>query len=181
MIVASPLYSQIGVYNETPQSSSALDIQGSGNSQGLLIPRMTTVQKTSIINPAPSLFVYDTDKNCISQNIGSASAPQWTCLTLFNRQFFYMPSINIPTSILGAASVDLFKIYQDQFATPKYSAGAPTSIPRYASADNLYYYVTYYDPKLITINQITAAGVMNYTVLKKANYDSYMNIVFVVK
>ena len=45
----------------TPNSSAMLDIKSS--SKGLLTPRMTTVQRTAIVNPATGLMVYDTDVN----------------------------------------------------------------------------------------------------------------------
>ena len=182
-IVCNPLYSQIGIHTDTPDRSTVLEINSSPASiQGLLIPRMSTVQKNAVTSPAHSLLVYDTDENCISQNLGSESSPQWTCLTLFNRSFFYMPSINIPTVTLGVSSIDLFALYKNQFATPMFaSVGSPAVIPQFATATDLYYYVTYHDPSRITINGITANGVMNYTTIKKANYDDYINIVFVVK
>ncbi|PXV62090.1 hypothetical protein CLV62_12245 [Dysgonomonas alginatilytica] len=181
-IVCSPLYSQIGVYNDSPDGSAILDIQSAGNNQGLLIPQLTTVQKTAIIKPATSLLVYDTDKRCISQNIGSETVPVWTCLTLFNRKFFYMPSINITTSTLGTYTKDLYAQYKTEYATPMYkSTGAPTTIPHFTSPTDLQYYVTYYDASRITINSINANGIMSYTTIKKANYDDYINIVFVVK
>ncbi|NDW10353.1 hypothetical protein [Dysgonomonas sp. 520] len=172
---------QVGINNESPHASSALDMAKDGNRSGVLLPRMTTAQKLAIVKPAHSLLVYDTDKNCVSQNIGTETAPVWDCLTLFNRQFFYMPSINIPTGKLGAATLDLFAEYQSQFSTPMYrSVGASASMGNFSASD-LYYYITYYDPVLITVNSISATGVMSYTVLKQANKDAYMNIVFVVK
>lgn len=184
IVVCCPLYCQIGIYTDTPDNSTALDINSlsTDNNKGLLIPQLTTAQKNAITSPAHSLLVYDTDENCISQNLGSESSPQWTCLTLFNRSFFYMPSINIPTITLGTSSIDLFAIYKNQFASPMFaSTGSPAAIPQFPNATDLYYYVTYHDPLRITINGITANGVMNYTTIKKANYDDYINIVFVVK
>lgn len=181
-ILCSPLYSQIGIYDE-PHSSSVLDVNSpSLGHKGVLLPRLSTVQKNAVSSPAHSLLVYDTDKNCISQNLGSEAAPQWTCLTLFNRSFFYMPSINISTVTLGSSSIDLFTIYKNQFGTAMYnSPGAPSEIPRFMNAGDLYYYVTYHNPSRITINGINANGLMSYTVTKKANYDDYINIVFVIK
>ncbi|MCX6249548.1 MAG: tail fiber domain-containing protein [Bacteroidetes bacterium] len=45
--------------NSAPNSSSMLDVKSS--TLGLLIPRMTTVERLTIINPAQGLIVYDTD------------------------------------------------------------------------------------------------------------------------
>lgn len=181
LIVSMSCYSQIGIFNETPDASAALDIVSTD--KGVSLPSMTTSEKLAITSPAVSLLVYDTDLNCISQNIGTEASPVWKCLTDFGNYFFYMPSINIPTTIVGATSnIDLYQLYRDQYANPgRASTGAPTSIPYFTSASQLYYYVTYHDDTRIRINSINASGVMNYTVLKKANFDTYMNIVFVVK
>lgn len=183
LVSVTVIQAQIGINTESPDQSTSLEITSpTSDNRGLLIPRMTTAQKTAVTGPAHSLLVYDTDKKCISQNLGTAAAPQWTCLTLFNRKFFYMPSINISTTILGTATKDLYAQYKTEYGSPMYkSTGAPSAIPYFASASDLFYYVTYHDPSRITINSISAAGVMNYTTIKKANYDDYINIVFVVK
>lgn len=181
LIMSMTCYSQIGIYNENPDPSSVLDI--TSTSKGFLMPSLTTSQKLAISSPAQSLLVYDSDLNCISQNIGTEASPLWTCLTDFGNYFFYMPSINIPTTTVGVTvNLDLFQIYRNQYASPGYaSTGAPAIIPHYTSPASLYYYVTYHDPSIIRINSISSSGVMNYTVLSKANYDSYMNVVFVTK
>lgn len=176
------VYSQIGINTENPNPTSALDINSPGNDKGLLLPTMSTIEKNAIVSPTTSLLVFDTDLDCISQNLGSASAPAWTCLTLFNRKFFYMPSINVKTTVMGAAQVNLYQIYKDQFTTPlKGSTAAPLSIPSFAAATDLYYYITYYDSTLLTINSLDANGILSYTVLRHADFDAYMNIIFVMK
>lgn len=183
LVAVGSVHAQIGINTETPDKSAVLEITSPDTgSKGLLIPRMTTLQKTAISDPAHSLLVFDSDKKCISQNLGTTASPQWTCLTLFNRNFFYMPSINISTTTLGSATKDLYAQYKTEYGTPMYkSTGAPDAIPYFPSAADLYYYVTYHDPARITINSINANGVMSYTTIKKANYDDYINIVFVVK
>ncbi|WP_070808647.1 hypothetical protein [Dysgonomonas macrotermitis] len=183
LLISLNSYSQIGINNDSPDASTVLHMEGvTGGDKGLLIPRMTTVQKTAIASPAHSLLVYDTDLKCISQNLGTEAAPQWTCLTSLNRKFFYMPSINITTTALGTFTKDLYAQYKQEYATPMYSSpGAPAEIPYFPSSGDLYYYVSYHDPSRITINSISANGVMNYTVIGKADYDDYINIIFVVK
>lgn len=182
-LLCLPLSAQIGINTETPDKSATLEITSPlGSNKGLLIPRITTAQKTSIISPAHSLLVFDTDMKCISQNLGTPAAPVWTCLAILTKKFFYMPSINIETTTLGTFSKNLYGQYKTEYGTPKYaSTGAPAVIPYFPAATDLYYYVLYNDPALITINSIDADGVMNYTTKKKANYDDYVNIVFVVK
>ncbi|WP_179348775.1 hypothetical protein [Winogradskyella pacifica] len=50
---------QVGIGTEVPDPSSLLDLQS--NSQGLLAPRMTTLDREAIVSPAESLLVFDTD------------------------------------------------------------------------------------------------------------------------
>lgn len=50
-----------GINNTTPDSSAILDI--TSNSKGLLIPRMTSLKRNSISNPAKSLIVFDSTAN----------------------------------------------------------------------------------------------------------------------
>ncbi|MCH1480236.1 MAG: collagen-like protein, partial [Crocinitomicaceae bacterium] len=46
----------------SPDASSVLDVFST--SKGLLIPRMTSVQRLAINNPANALMVFDTDSSC---------------------------------------------------------------------------------------------------------------------
>ncbi|GAB4311415.1 MAG: hypothetical protein Kow00127_01420 [Bacteroidales bacterium] len=50
--------------NYSPDNSAMLDVKSLD--KGVLVPRMTTAQKLSISSPAEGLFVYDTDKKCMS-------------------------------------------------------------------------------------------------------------------
>lgn len=53
-----------------PDASALLDM--SSNSKGILVPRMTTVQRNAISTPATSLLVYDTDQMGFSFYNGSS-------------------------------------------------------------------------------------------------------------
>src|SRR6185503_8149840 len=60
--VTAKIFSQSVAINEdgsAPDPTAMLDIKS--NSKGLLIPRMTSAERTAIANPAPGLIVYDTD------------------------------------------------------------------------------------------------------------------------
>ena len=54
---------QIAVNNDgsSPDASAMLDVTSSN--KGILIPRMTTTERTAISSPATGLLVYDTDFN----------------------------------------------------------------------------------------------------------------------
>lgn len=53
--------SQVGINTNLPDPSAVLEIQS--ETQGLLTPRMTSVQRTAITSPATGLMVYDTTVN----------------------------------------------------------------------------------------------------------------------
>ena len=108
-------------------------------------------------------------------------------------KFFYMPSVVIPTAadqfvaetgVTGESfgTMNLYDRYSKQFLTPlKSSPGAP-ALPIIAKTE-LYYYVTWYDATVFTNVQVSAAGVLTYTVVPGADVTvgSFMNIVFAVK
>jgi hypothetical protein len=51
----------VGIGTTSPHASAALDLNST--SKGILIPRMTTAQRTAIISPAAGLMVYDITSN----------------------------------------------------------------------------------------------------------------------
>ena len=183
VLLALGIQAQVGINTTTPHASSALDIESTN--KGVLLPRMTTMQKIAITSPAPGLLVYDTNLKCISQNVGTAALPQWVCLSQKDNQssFFYMPSIAVDASTLvQSKTLDLYAEYKKQFVTPTVtSTGAPASIPYFPIATDLYYYITYYDASVLKVNSVNTSGIMNYDIIKEADYASFMNVVFVIK
>ena len=75
VLITMSVQSQVGINTTTPDASSALDIQSS--EAGVLIPRMSTLQRQAISSPAASLLVFDTDLNNYYYNSGNASSPNW--------------------------------------------------------------------------------------------------------
>ncbi|TDE54815.1 hypothetical protein [Flavobacterium sp. GT3P67] len=71
MIITTNVFAQVGIGTITPHASSVLDV--SSTTQGMLTPRMTTVQRTAIVSPTDGLIVYDTDlKSFYHYNITTA-------------------------------------------------------------------------------------------------------------
>ena len=50
----------LGLNNSSPNASAILD--ATSTSQGVLVPRMTTLQRAAIASPATGLLVYTTDR-----------------------------------------------------------------------------------------------------------------------
>jgi hypothetical protein len=74
--VALSISSGKSIFGGTTGDNSAIVEMVSTNA-GLLIPRMTTTQRTAISTPAKGLIVYDTTLNDIFVNIGTGGAPSW--------------------------------------------------------------------------------------------------------
>ena len=59
VLITATTYAQIGINNETPDASAALDI--TSTTGGLLVPRMTETQRDAISPAATGLMIYQTD------------------------------------------------------------------------------------------------------------------------
>ena len=59
LLLTATTYAQIGINNENPDASAALDI--TSTTAGFLMPRMTNAQRQAISNPAAGLQVFVTD------------------------------------------------------------------------------------------------------------------------
>jgi hypothetical protein len=62
VLITATTFAQVGINNENPDESAALDI--TSTTKGLLIPRMTALQRADISDPALGLMVFCT--NCAS-------------------------------------------------------------------------------------------------------------------
>ncbi len=67
----------VGIGTITPNASSILEMQST--TQGVLVPRMSTAQRTAIATPANGLLVYDTNFDCFFYYIAATSSWQNMC------------------------------------------------------------------------------------------------------
>jgi hypothetical protein len=66
----------VGVGTSSPDASAALDV--SSTTQGMLLPRMTLVQRNLIASPATGLLIYQTDNTAgFYMNSGTPAIPNW--------------------------------------------------------------------------------------------------------
>lgn len=78
LLISHILFAQdnVGIGTNTPNSSAKLDV--TANDKGVLIPRLTTVQRLAIPSPANGLLVYDTDADCFYYYITASTS--WVSL-----------------------------------------------------------------------------------------------------
>lgn len=106
---------------------------------------------------------------------------------------FYPPSIAIDVSAYSGTTItnetiDLYAQYQAQYGSPMVSSvgpgpgnTAPAAIPTYTSSE-LYYYVTLFDTSVFANVSIDENGEMTFDIIgAPADYNSLINVVFVVK
>ena len=72
----------VGIGTASPATSAQLDI--TSTNKGLLMPRLTTAQRTAIANPANGLMVYDTNLSAFWfyngsswSSVAGSAASQW--------------------------------------------------------------------------------------------------------
>lgn len=75
LLTAADLFAQVGIGTITPDASSMLDIFS--DSKGLLMPRLSTVERDAIILPATGLMIYNHTLNDGQLNVGTPLVPSW--------------------------------------------------------------------------------------------------------
>ncbi|MFM9422202.1 MAG: hypothetical protein RIR06_663, partial [Bacteroidota bacterium] len=62
LAVSATAQNNFGMGTNTPDASAILEMQS--NTQGVLVPRLTSAQRNAIVAPANGLLVFDTDASC---------------------------------------------------------------------------------------------------------------------
>jgi trimeric autotransporter adhesin len=78
MFVVTNIYAQVAINNDgsSPDNSAMLDVKSTV--RGMLLPRMTLVQRNAIVNPANGLMIYQTDNTPgVYYNSGTPASPAW--------------------------------------------------------------------------------------------------------
>jgi hypothetical protein len=72
------LYAQVGIGTTTPDASSILDI--TSTTQGILMPRLTSIERDAVTLPATGLMIFNTTLNGGQINTGTPAIPDWIAI-----------------------------------------------------------------------------------------------------
>ena len=73
LVFSNSIFSQVGIGTNTPAASAKLDIQANGSAVGLLLPRLTTVQRdANIKSPSAGLVIYNSTTNSVEVAISGS-------------------------------------------------------------------------------------------------------------
>lgn len=76
-------YGQIGINTVNPDTSAALDVQGTN--KGVLFPRTTQLQLTNIFEPATGLTLFQTNTYPgLYYNLGTSTIPNWLSVGMYH-------------------------------------------------------------------------------------------------
>jgi len=110
-IISIPLtYSQIGIGTVNVNSSSQLEINSTA--QGILVPRMNTVNRNLILQPEKGLFIYNTLTNTFNYNKGTSTIPNWVAIdnkatsTSYIKQSAKYSNTDVTTDINPTSAID---------------------------------------------------------------------------
>jgi hypothetical protein len=119
MLVTDLIYAQglsISDVSNTADASSVLDVYST--SRGMLIPRLTSAQRTGIASPATGLMVFDTDAGSMYLYDGAA----WVAVAkrqLWNRNAFGTYLANQGDFVgIGTINPGIYKLYVTDPVTP---------------------------------------------------------------
>ncbi len=102
LFITSHVFCQVGGMSVSPNgsqpdASAGLDINF--NNKGLLMPRMSTVQRNAIASPATGLFIFNTDCQVVNYNAGTPSNPNWATINASN---VLVAGVTIAANPIGA-------------------------------------------------------------------------------
>ncbi len=187
---------------DSPNNDALLDLKENSlgtSTKGLLLPRVS-LEATTSFSPLSAhiagMAVYNiATAGDVTPGYYFNDGTRW--IRSGDKNQFYMPSIILPTdpstlpnsnyTYSGTTfSINLYNLYKEQYelsssATSQKSSGAPAL--KVFEANQLYYYITYFDNAVFSNVQISIAGVLTYQLISgyTISEKTFMNILFCEK
>lgn len=112
-------FGQVGIGTTTPNASSILDINST--TQGLLLPRMTEIQRDAIASPVEGLLIYNLDSKCFqyykglswSNCLGQIQANKLDCNSVNSNGSY---AIGLPLTNINTITIDVLVNSYDTYS-----------------------------------------------------------------
>ncbi|MBL4753479.1 MAG: hypothetical protein JKY52_07800, partial [Flavobacteriales bacterium] len=150
LCISPTTFAQVGIGTTTPDASAILDL--TSTTKGVLISRVTQVQRSAIASPATGLLVFQTDNNPgYYYNAGTPGVPNWTHLFSGSSAGGWDLTGNagttVGTNFLGTTDAQDFAIYTNNAEKIRITSGGNVGIGTATPS--------------IKLNTYTATGVEN--------------------
>jgi hypothetical protein len=116
LLIAFEMSAQVDISNTATNTAVELNVVSPNNNTGVLIPRLSTLEMTSIVSPTNGLLIYNSEVGAFMYNAGTSGTPIWAVVG-------QAPAMDIATiSAVGNQGFILFnttdsKIYYSNGAT----------------------------------------------------------------
>jgi len=80
LIISKVSYSQVKIGNNPGVIDPVSILEMETDSLVMVLPRMTSTDRSAISNPYPGAVIYNTSLSCVEVNVGSKATPDWQCL-----------------------------------------------------------------------------------------------------
>ncbi|MDO5074652.1 MAG: hypothetical protein Q4D66_02050 [Bacteroidales bacterium] len=188
---------RVGIGTRTPDANAILDI--SATDKGVLLPRVAltkTTEAAPLTQHVAGMFVYNTaTANDVKPGIYYNDGTKWVSSSAGAERpktWYWMPSITIdmkPPFNMNK-TVDLYAEFKKQVeqtgtqsGNPNWLSSTGVAVPLFTvgAPEDYHYIVTEYDRDVMTVQSISSAGVMTYSVSTSPTEKSYINIAIVEK
>lgn len=134
----------------------------------------------------PGYYYYDATAN----NGAGPNSGLWVALTGVRKEQFYMPSVVLPTTAAslpdavnysylgGTFTVKLFDLYFKQYSSPQNRSNTLVTTWFTPAAEELDYFILYYDKAVFTSVTVSPTGILSYSVIANStpSEKTFMNI-----
>lgn len=130
LIASNIAMAQVGIGTTTPSSSAVLDL--TSTTKGFLPPRLTTIERNAIVNPAEGSFIYNTTEKCMQWFGGQTWYSACSGVETWPPNYVHCNPSN-PTVVVAVTNATTGKIWMDRNLGANRAATSSTDAQSYGS------------------------------------------------
>jgi hypothetical protein len=143
LFISNALFAQVGINNDNSVADPSAMLDVKSTSKGMLVPRMTSSERTAVSNPAKGLLIYCTDNDHYYSNKGTPINPNWVMISsqwLTNGSAIYYNSGNV-----GIGTDSPSALFEVAGQTKIYPLSGPTTLRLQNRTNQDYSQVLFYN------------------------------------